>query len=166
MRARLVNEIKQDVHSLGLGPIGIGRSKIQAGYEKLKQIYPEIDNYVYPLSDFKEIKVNGLMIGGDSEDMSIGLSMNEKMQISSFTGFPIEDLYFVDYYINSKYDTEELDEFLRRFDIEFKEIKRGTKSAIHHLDEWEFEWCPAVNIGYLELGDEPLIRVVFVKGKS
>jgi len=40
MRAKLINEIKQNIEGSGLGPIGIGHSGMHKGYDYIKNMFP------------------------------------------------------------------------------------------------------------------------------
>ena len=54
MRAKLINEIRQDIEGSGLGPIGVGKMSVLKGFSHISKTWPKFLKDAETLKDIKD----------------------------------------------------------------------------------------------------------------
>lgn len=175
MRARFVNEIKQDKEISGLGAINLGKASMFFGYSKMIELYPGIEEFEKPLVEFEPFLMSPGNFGDDHgyhilPDVEVKLTDMEMEEISRISGIPINELV----YINPDEYSEEL--FLHELSHDALEelityINGGENiySGFVELDnddearwfdfnktqaKFYFYWSKFANMGIISVGEE------------
>jgi len=151
MRAKFVNEIKQNIETSGLGAIGIGKSSILRGYDLIKKINKDFSTK-HTLEDLL-VKYRQKLVdtNKDTGFLNSYISVLESITDSSIENFSLISLTEMGNYRNGV--------FANMFGSDNSDVKSVFSSDSERMfgDEWSYQiiYNSYFGIGYLEMYPNP-----------
>jgi len=152
MKAKLIiNEIKQEIETTGLGAVGIGKDKYLSGYKFLKDNFSDFIKHSIPLIQFNGVKHHKILKTTDIPSNISVLNFNDKQKkeltpiIGDLSNFVC--IEYIGYFEDINTDQDEYDKFVDF--INFKLLSNDSDDLILLSNGWSVMYNESYQIGIL-----------------